>query len=111
MFAPWRGSGTIRRGAAGVGAACVGAAGGVTGATLAGAATTRCGVAAVPAGGGATTGVGRGGGAALAVASACLRSRMAFRASPGLETLERSNFGLVSTCCRFELLLLPPFLK
>jgi len=36
---------------------------------------------------------------------------MAFRASPGLETLERSNFGLVSTCCRFELLLLPPFLK
>jgi hypothetical protein len=55
--------------------------------------------------------VGRGGGVALAVASACLRSRIAFRASPGLETLERSNFGFESTCCRFALLLLPPFLK
>jgi hypothetical protein len=36
---------------------------------------------------------------------------MAFRASPGLETLERSNFGLLSTGCLFAVLLLPPFLK
>jgi hypothetical protein len=52
------------------------------------------GAAAVE-GGAATTAVGRGG-AALAAASACLRSRMAFRASPGFETFERSNFGLTS---------------
>lgn len=31
-----------------------------------------------------------------AFSSACLRSRIAFRASPGLETLDRSNRGLVS---------------
>src|SRR5580704_9303254 len=60
--------------------------------------------------GGATTAVGRGG-AALAAASACLRSRMALRASPGLETLERSNFGLLSAGCLLAVLLLPPFLK
>jgi hypothetical protein len=36
---------------------------------------------------------------------------MALRASPGLETLERSNFGLVSAGCLLAVLLLPPFLK
>jgi hypothetical protein len=36
---------------------------------------------------------------------------MALRASPGLETLERSNFGLLSACGLLEELLLPPFLK
>jgi hypothetical protein len=36
---------------------------------------------------------------------------MALRASPGLETLERSNFGLLSTAVLFAELLLPPFLK
>jgi len=38
------------------------------------------------------------GGAAFAAASACLRSRIAFRASPGFETFDRSNFG--RSCCR-----------
>jgi len=108
MFAPWRGRGTMRRGAAGV--AWAGAAE-ETGTAAGGAAITRGGTAATEAGGGATTAVGRGGGAALAVASACLRSRIAFRASPGLDTLERSNFGLVSAVDRFAPLLLPPFLK
>jgi hypothetical protein len=36
---------------------------------------------------------------------------MAFSASPGLDTLERSNFGRVSTGCLLAVLLLPPFLK
>jgi hypothetical protein len=36
---------------------------------------------------------------------------MALSASPGLDTLERSNFGLVSTGCLVAPLLLPPFLK
>ncbi len=96
---------TMRRGgatgaaAAGVGAAATGAAGAAGAAGLAAAAVT----------GGATTAAGRGGGAALAAASACLRSRMALRASPGLETLERSNFGLVSAAGLDAVLLLPPF--
>jgi hypothetical protein len=33
------------------------------------------------------------GGAVFAAASACLRSRIAFSASPGFDTFERSNFG------------------
>ncbi len=80
MFAPWRGSGTMRRGAGGA-AWAGGTAAGADGLATAtgGAATGRGGAAATTlcAGGGATTGVGRGGGAALAVASACLRSRIA----------------------------------
>jgi hypothetical protein len=36
---------------------------------------------------------------------------MALRASPGFETLERSNFGRLSTGCLLAVLLLPPFLK
>jgi hypothetical protein len=111
MFAPWRGRGTMRRGAGCVAAGCVAEEpGGAEG----GADTTRGGTAATvaEAGGGATTAVARGGGAAFAVASACFRSRMALSASPGLETLERSNLGLLSACCcRFALPLLPPFLK
>jgi hypothetical protein len=99
-----RGCGTTRRGwtgtAAGDGVAV--AAGGDAVATL--------GCAALTAAGDATTAAGRGG-AALAAASACLRSRIALRASPGLETLERSNFGLVSPAGLAEALLLPPFLK
>jgi hypothetical protein len=36
---------------------------------------------------------------------------MALSASPGLETLERSNFGLLSAGCLLAVLLRPPFLK
>jgi hypothetical protein len=43
-------------------------------------------------------------------ASACLRSRIAFSASPGLETFDRSNFGLVSTGGLAALLRLPPLM-
>jgi hypothetical protein len=44
----------------------------------------------------ATTAPGRTGGWLLAIASACLRSRIAFSASPGFEMLERLNAGFVS---------------
>jgi hypothetical protein len=94
--------GTIRRGAGVAGAAATtGAAGGVAGATGA-----ACGAALATTGfattggrftGGATVTAGRGGGADFAAISACLRSRIAFNASPGLETCERSNLGLAST--------------
>ena len=91
-----RGRGTIRRGAGTVGAAVATTAAGV------GAGLGAAGGAAVTAGrattGGAVTAtatVGRGG-AALAAASACLRSRIAFSASPGLETFARLKAGLVS---------------
>lgn len=104
MFACCRGCGiTMRRGAAGDGVAGAGVAGG--------AATARGGVeAADTEGGGATTAAGRGG-AALTVASACLRSRIALSASPGLETFERSNFGLASTWGLAGALLRLPLLK
>jgi hypothetical protein len=111
IFAPWRGRGTIRRGAGG----CPGTwgAGGADEVLGGGAATTRGGreltVAAV--GGGATTAGRCGGGTAFTADSACLRSRIALRASPGLDTFERSNFGLLSTVCRPAPLLRPPFLK
>ncbi len=83
----------MRRGAGATDAAGVDAAG-----AAGGAATARCGVVATcPGDGGATTAAGRAGGAALTAASACLRSRIAFSASPGFETFERSNFGFVST--------------
>src|SRR5271170_1932820 len=106
MFACGRGCGTTRRGCTGAVVGCW------TGAAAAGEDATTLGGAAAAGtdAGGATTAVGRGG-AALAAASACLRSRMALSASPGLETLERSNFGLVSTGCLVAVLLLPPFLK
>jgi hypothetical protein len=115
-----RGRGTIRRGAGapegvvaagvGVGAgAGVGAGGGgaattatggagaattATGGGVAGRATATTGAAET---GAATATAGRcGGGAAFAAASACLRSRIAFSASPGLETFARLKAGLVS---------------
>jgi hypothetical protein len=118
MFACGRGCGTIRLGCAGTAVwdAVWDVAWDVTwdavwawaGAAAPGEATL--GAAAGTDAGAATTAVGRGG-AALAAASACLRSRMALRASPGLETLERSNFGLLSAGCLLAVLLLPPFLK
>jgi hypothetical protein len=90
----------MRRGAGAEGAAGVAAAGAAV--AVGAAATGRAGTAATcAADGGATTAAGRGGGAALAAASACLRSRIAFSASPGLDTFERSNFGFASTAARF----------
>jgi len=85
-----RGKGTIRRGAGAVGAAAAGVGAGLG--VAAGAAVTA-GRATTGAAGAAT--VGRGG-AAFAAASACLRSRIAFSASPGLETFARLKAGLVS---------------
>jgi hypothetical protein len=108
IFACWRGSGTIRRGAGEPGCAGgVGVASGWADATAFGGVVT----AGVDAGGAATTNAGRAGGAALMAASACLRSRIALRASPGLETLDRSNFGLLSAAGLFELTERPPALK
>lgn len=79
-------------------AACAGVWYDETG-TAGAAATGAAGVAgrATTVWGGATT-AGRvsTGGADLAAVSACLRSRIAFRASPGFETLERSNLGFTS---------------
>jgi hypothetical protein len=118
MFACGRGCGTMRRGASGEA--------GVAGATedAAGAATTRWPPNPAPDpdpdtdpdtdpgtdDGGAATAAGRGG-AALMADSACLRSRMALSASPGFETLERSNLGLVSTGALDAGALRPPWLK
>ncbi len=83
----------MRRGAGAADAAGVDAAG-----AAGAAATARGGAAATcPGDGGATTAAGRAGGAALMAASACLRSRIALSASPGLDTFERSNFGFAST--------------
>ena len=101
IFAPCRGCGTIFLGPCGAAGCwvccCAGAlAAAETFGTLADLAAT--GVRAACAAGGAATTAGRGatGGADFAAASACLRSRIAFSASPGLETFERSNFGLLS---------------
>ena len=105
IFACWRGRGTIRRGA---GACAAAGAWGTTGALGAAAATTRGGVELAD---GATTAGRCGGGTAFTAASACLRSRIAFSASPGLDTLDRSNFGLLSAACRPAPPLRPPFLK
>ena len=89
-----RGIGTTRRGAGVEGAGTT-----VVGAGTRGAAVATVGLATTGGrwAGGATVTAGRGGGAALAALSACFRSRIALRASPGLDTCERSNFGLVST--------------
>ena len=104
MFACWRGWGTIRRGAGAVDGVGVGDGDGVPEAATFGRAEglgAAAGGAVVAAAGGTTT-AGRvaAGGVDLATASACLRSRIAFSASPGLETLDRSNRGLVSEDCR-----------
>ena len=55
----------------------------------------------------ATTGVGRAAGWLLASASCCLRSRIAFSASPGFEMCERLNAGFVSAPL-LELVEAPP---
>ena len=106
MLAPWRGRGTMRRGPVVVAWAGGAAAGGGA------AAATRGGApaAGAVAGGATTAGVGRGG-AALMAASACLRSRIALRASPGFDTFERSNFGFTSAACLFALVPRFPPLK
>jgi hypothetical protein len=106
IFAACRGCGTMRRGA-GVAVAGADAAGA---AEAAGAAARGAGAAGAEDGGAATTALGRGG-AALAAASACLRSRIAFSASPGFETFERSNFGLISDACLLALEVRFPLLK
>ena len=95
--AAWRGWGTILRGA---GAAATGAAGDgtETGRSVAGAGAAATGVAgfagAGAAAGGATatgaTETGRGGGAA----ASSFFCWIAFRTSPGFETLDQSIFGL-----------------
>jgi len=56
-------------------------------------------------------GLATAGGAAFAAASACLRSRIAFRASPGFAAFDRSIFATVA-CCRPPLLgdRLPPLM-
>ena len=106
MLAPCRGSGTMRRGATCV--PCDGTEAAVGG----GAAATRGGVlAAGTVDGGATTAAAGRGGAALMAASACLRSRIALSASPGFDTFERSNLGLVSEAGLLALTLRFPPLK
>ena len=50
---------------------------------------------------GATVTLPRGGGADLAAASACFRSRIAFSASPGLDTCERLKLCRLSAAWRF----------
>jgi hypothetical protein len=115
IFAPCLGNGTIRRGPEGPAesALAAGAAAGAAGliATAGGgaAAAPACGTAV---GGAATTACGLAGGIAFAVASACLRSRIAFSASPGFETLDKSNFGFAaSAACLLAELPRPPLLK
>lgn len=102
-----RGAGAVETGAAGGGTA-TGATGGcaatagewaITGVDGGGVGGAACGGFTAMGGrfaGGATVTAGRGGGADLAAFSACLRSRIAFSASPGLDTWDRSNLGLVS---------------
>ena len=97
MFAGGRTTcGIIRRGATGPAAA-----GGGVAATTTGAAIETFGAIGVEetgtCAGVATTAGGRGGGIDRAVASACFRSRIAFSASPGFETFDRSNFGTAAT--------------
>jgi hypothetical protein len=88
----------MRRGAGGAsvaGVATTGAGGTAAGRATTGAATTAPAAGAAPAGvagraGAATTATaGRGGGAFFAASACCLRSRMALRASPGLEMCPR----------------------
>ena len=74
------------------------------------AAVTGRGADATGVDGAATATGGRCGGAALAAASALRRSRMALRASPGLETFDRLNAGRAGAAGRLAVLRLP-FLK
>jgi hypothetical protein len=102
MFAPCRGSGTMRLGAGAAPAPAL----------AAGAAATTGAFPCEPPSGGreATTGAdGVGGfgtttaagrcGAFRASASACLRSRIAFSASPGFDIPDKLNDGRESVCC------------
>jgi hypothetical protein len=111
MLAPWRGKGTILRGAGEVlapagtvdcaGADCVGAE---TGRAVAPEGADEVEAAAT------TTGP-RGGGADFAAASALRRSRIAFSASPGFETFDRLNAGREGAAGLLVVLARPPFLK
>jgi len=96
------------------GATCPGTAGGAaattTGATIETFGTTGVADTGTCAGV-ATTAGGRGGGIDRAVASACLRSRIAFNASPGFETFDRSNFGAAATTGLLTVLVRLPPLK
>jgi hypothetical protein len=106
-----RGCGTIRLGAGVAGAASATRAAAAAGAACAvpgpaalaaaGEAATTPAVGLVATAGAtapgfATTVAGRAGGWLLAIASACLRSRIAFSASPGFEIWLRLNAGLCS---------------
>jgi len=87
-----------------------GAAGATDAAGALGAAIGLGAAAGAVAAGAATTAAGRCG-VLRACASACLRARIAFIASPGFEMCERSKAGFASTC---GLLAAPPlrrFLK
>ena len=105
-----RGAGAAGGAAATTGATGVAAAtcatGGAAGAADAGRATTGGRFT-----GGATVTAGRGGGALRAAVSACLRSKIAFSASPGFETCERSNLGFASAGATRAALVRPPRLK
>lgn len=98
IFACCRGCGTILRGpgVAGGAAGCAGALAAETAETVGTVEGFGCTGAGTVAGGATTAGRVMTGGAAFAAASACLRSRIAFSASPGLDTFDRSNFGLDS---------------
>src|ERR1700679_322767 len=87
----------MRRGAGGAGGVAVTGAAGRGGTTVAANGAAGCAATGGRLDGGATVTAGRAGGAIRAAVSACLRSRIAFSASPGLDTCDRSNFGLAST--------------
>lgn len=101
ICAPLLGWGTILRGAGVAAAEAAGAvawAAGFAGVTAGRAVTLATAGRGVPAAaaGGATTAAGRAAGAFRASASACLRARIAFSASPGFEMCERSKAGFDS---------------
>lgn len=94
----WRGFGTTTGRCSGAGAAGF--------SVTAGCATAGCGfcgagAAGALAAGGAGGAAGRAGGAGCACCSRCCFS--SFNTSPGLETLERSSFGLISPAVDFSL--------
>ena len=93
------GTGTVWRGSGEDDGVTMRGAGGATG--IPGAAVGTGAFAGGRLEAGATVTGGRaGGGVERARASACLRSRMAFSASPGLDTWERLNSCRVSACGR-----------
>lgn len=106
-----RGAGAAGGAAATTGAAAAGAATCATDGAAEGADAGRAATTGGRFAGGATVTAGRGGGALRAAVSACLRSKIAFSASPGFETCERSNLGLVSAGATRAALVRPPRLK